>query len=337
MVVAELSANHEGSLNRALETIEAAAFAGADAIKLQTYTAQTMTINSRNPLFQISGGTAWDGRTLFDLYDSAHTPWDWHQHLFHRANELGLLYFSTPFDATAVAFLEELDVPAYKIASFEVTDIELIETVARVGKPVMISTGIASYSEIKSALSACRRVGNQLIILMKCTSAYPARSQDINLRTMTDMREQFQTLVGLSDHSLTSTAALGAVALGAVAIEKHLTIDRGSGGPDSSFSLEPENFREMVLGIREMEECRGRITYDLGEAATTNRQFARSLFIVRDVNPGDFVTRENVRSIRPGYGLQPALLPEVLGRRFAGEASAGTPLSWSLLEDLEVG
>jgi pseudaminic acid synthase len=332
MVVAELSANHLGSLDTALRTMEAAAEAGADAVKLQTYTPDTITLNSSGELFRVRGGTAWDGRTLYDLYAEAQTPWEWHAPLFAKARELGIVCFSSPFDPSAVDFLESIEAPAYKIASFEITDTPLIERVAATGKPVIISTGVASEQDIRSALAAGRRCNNLAMILLKCTSAYPAPLAEVNLRTMVDMQQRFQTLVGFSDHTLSHSAAMVAIALGAVIIEKHVTLDRKLGGPDSSFSIEPKEFAEMIRLIREVEALLGEVTYDLGPVAETHRQFTRSLFVSRDVIRGEFIDESNVRSVRPGAGLRPAEFASIRGRRFVRDVPAATPMSWDLIE-----
>lgn len=332
LLVAELSANHQGSLDTALETIEAAAGAGADAIKLQTYTADTITLRVDSPMFRVGGGTAWDGRLLYDLYEEAHTPWEWHAELFEKAREVGLVCFSSPFDSTAIELLESLDAPAYKVASFEITDTPLIERIASTGKPVIMSTGIASLPEINDAIAACHRVDNDEIVLLKCTSAYPAPASEVNLQTMVDMRERFGTLIGFSDHTMTHTAAVTATALGAVMIEKHFTIDRAAGGPDASFSLEPAEFAEMVRLVRNTEEVLGEVTYDLGSAALNNRQFSRSLFVTRDVFRGEVIDDSNVRSVRPGHGMSPGEFTRIRGRRFALDVAAATPMAWSLID-----
>lgn len=332
VLVAELSANHGGSLQRALATIEAAAAAGADAIKLQTYTADTITLRAQGPMFRVGGGTAWDGRLLYDLYEEAHTPWEWHAELFAKAREVGLVCFSSPFDPTAIELLESLDAPAYKVASFEITDTPLIERIASTGKPVIISTGIASTQEITDAIAACRRADNDKIILLKCTSAYPAPASEVNLRTMADMRERFGTLVGFSDHTKTHAAATAATALGAVMIEKHFILDRAAGGPDASFSLEPEEFAEMVRLVRDTEVVLGAVTYDLGPAASNNRQFSRSLFVTRDVVRGEVIDETNVRSVRPGHGLSPGEFTRIRGRRFAVDVAEATPMAWNLID-----
>jgi len=331
-VIAELSANHNHDLSRALDSIDAAAESGADAIKLQTYTADTITFRSDAAPFQVSGGTAWDGRTLYDLYDEAHTPWEWHAELFERATRHGMEYLSSPFDPTAVDFLAGLDVIAFKVASMEIVDLPLIADMASRGKPIIISTGIATVEEIERAVAACRAVGNDDIVLLQCTSGYPTPLDQLNLRTIPDIRERFGTLVGLSDHTMTHTAVAAATALGACVIEKHFTLDRAAGGPDSTFSLEPLEFAEMVRTVRDVETALGVVTYDLQPSARSSRRFARSLFVVADVHAGDVVSADNVRSIRPNDGLAPDQLPLLLGKRFTADAAAGTPLTRDLVE-----
>lgn len=332
LVVAELSANHQQDLSLALATIDAAHTAGADAIKLQTYKPDTLTYPSDSEIFRVSTGGVWDGRTLYDLYSEAQTPWEWHAELFQHARALGLLCFSSPFDPTAVDLLESLEAPAYKIASFEITDTPLIRKVAATGKPVIISTGIATLVEIEEALAACISVGNRQVIVLKCTSAYPARTDEANLLTMVDIRRRFGCVVGLSDHTISHVASTAATALGASFLEKHLILERSSGGPDSGFSLEPDEFAMMVALVRETQSALGEVTYELGTEATGSRSLARSLFVVKDVLVGDLITDVNVKSIRPSNGLQPKFLMEVVGRRFVQAVAAGTPLSWDLFE-----
>lgn len=331
-IVAELSANHLQKLDLAKETIKAMKKAGADAVKLQTYTPDTLTINSKKDYFKIKQGTSWDGHYLYDLYKQAYMPWEWHEELFDLARKLNLICFSTPYERTAVDFLKKFNVPAYKIASFEVTDIPFIEYVASQGKPVMISTGIATLSDIEEALTACRRVGNDQVILLKCVSEYPTPLENVNLLTISDMRKRFGVLVGLSDHTRGISVPVASVALGAVLIEKHFILDRTIGGPDSAFSLEPREFSEMVKAVREVEKALGKPTYELTEKQKKSRQLARSLFVVRDVKKGEVFTEENVRSIRPNYGLPPKYLKEILGRRAKFDIEAGTPLSWEMIE-----
>ena len=332
-VIAELSANHNHDLGRALASIDAAAEAGVDAVKFQTYTADTITIDSDAEPFQVRGGTLWDGRTLYELYSEAHTPWEWHGELFARARARGLVALSTPFDPTAVDLLESLEVPAYKVASMEIVDIPLVSLVASKGKPVIISTGIATDMEIREAVEACRNVGNDQVILLHCTSGYPTPPNELNMRTLPDMRDRFGMSVGLSDHTMSNTAAIVGVSFGAVVIEKHFTLDRTAGGPDSAFSLEPKELAELVAVVRETERVLGTVTYDLAPSARVSRSHSRSLFVVEDVIAGDPVTEKNVRSIRPGDGLRPALFAEIEGRRFRANTARGTPLILDLLED----
>jgi len=332
-VIAEISANHNQSLDLARQTIEVAAHAGADAIKLQTYTPDTLTFNSDAPPFQVSGSSLWQGRTLYSLYEEGQTPWAWHAELFDYARSLGMVAFSSPFDHTAVDFLDALNVPAYKIASFEIVDIPLIKDVAQRGRPVILSTGIAGEDDIALALETCRSVGNDDLILLKCTSSYPAPASELNLRMIADFPERFGCLTGYSDHTMTPTASLVAVAMGACVIERHIIVDRGLGGLDSQFSTDADEFADLVRGIREAEQALGRVDYTLSDAAISSRRHARSLFLVDDVRKGDFLSTENVRSIRPADGLAPVHLPELLGRRFTVDASAGTPLAAEMLED----
>jgi len=331
-IVAELSANHYHDVNIAKDTIKAAKESGADAIKLQTYTPDTITIDCDNEYFQLKSGTIWDGQSLYGLYKKAYTPWEWHEELFETAKNEGLICFSTPFDFSAVDFLEKFDPPCYKIASFEITDIPLIEYVASKGKPIIMSTGIATLADIERAVNACRKVGNNEITLLKCTSSYPAPIEEANLLTIPHLKETFDVVPGLSDHTMGSSVAIAAVALGAKIIEKHFILDRNLGGPDSSFSMEPEEFKQMVESIRNVEKALGKINYDLTPKAKNSRVFTRSLFIVEDVKAGETVTENNVRSIRPGYGLHPMYLNEVMGKKFRKNISKGTPLDWRHIE-----
>ncbi len=331
-IIAELSANHNGSLETALDTITAMNESGADAIKLQTYTPDTITLDCDSDMFTISQGTLWDKRKFYDLYAEAMTPWEWHEALFHHANSLGMQAFSSPFDPTAVDFLKNLDVPAYKIASFEITDIPLIEYTAAIGKPIIISTGIATLEDIQEALEACRRVGNDQITLLKCTSAYPAALEEMNLLTIPDMIQRFGVSVGLSDHTMSLSAPIAAVALGARVIEKHFILSRDMGGADSTFSLEPHEFRAMVNAVRDTEKLMGKMTYDLSVKSLKSREFSRSLFIAEDVKAGDILTTQNVRSVRPGFGMAPKHLKEILGKAFRMNYPKGTPLAWELIE-----
>ena len=330
-IIAELSANHNGSIELAIETIRAAKRAGADCIKFQTYTADTLTIDSEKDDFLIKG-TIWEGRKLYELYKEACTPWEWHEELFQVAKSEGLICFSSPFDYSAVDFLEKLDVPAYKIASFEITDIPLIEYVASKGKPIIISTGIATLTDIELAVNTCRKVGNNNIALLKCTSSYPAPIEEANLLTIPHLRDTFNVIPGLSDHTMGQSVAIAAVALGARIIEKHFILDRSIGGPDSSFSMEPQEFKKMVEAIRDVEKALGIVTYELTPKVQKNKIFARSLFVVVDVKAGEIITEENVRSIRPGYGLHPKYYDEILGKRFRKNVEKGNPLQWELFE-----
>lgn len=325
-IIAEMSANHNQKKEIALETIKAAKDVGADAVKIQTYTADTITIDCDNEFFQIKQGTLWDGQTLYDLYKKAYTPWEWHQELFEYAKKVGIPLFSTPFDKTAVDFLENLQNPIYKIASFEITDVPLIEYIAAKKKPIIISTGIATLGEIEDAVLACKKMGNNDITLLKCTSSYPAPLNEANLLTIQDMAKKFNCKVGLSDHSMGNVAVCTAVALGAQVIEKHFIIDRSIGGPDSAFSMEKDEFSEMVKRIRQTEECLGTVTYELSDMTKNNRKFARSLFAVKDIQKGDVFTEENVRSIRPGDGISPKYLPELLGKKAKTDIKRGTPI-----------
>jgi len=331
-IIAELSANHKQDIELAKDTIYAMKESGADAVKLQTYTPDTMTIDCNNEYFQIKQGTLWDGKTFYELYREAYTPWEWHYELKELAEKLGLIFFSTPFDKTAVDFLEELNVPAYKIASFEITDIPLIEYAASKGKPMIISTGIATLCDIQEAVEACKRVGNDQIILLKCTSAYPAPLEDVNLKTIPNMAETFNCIVGLSDHTLGISVPIAAVALGAKVIEKHFILSKDIETPDRDFSLTPNEFKEMVKAIREVEKALGKVSYELTEKMKKGREFSRSLFVVKDVKAGEVFTEENVRSIRPGYGLHPKFLKDVIGKRAKRDIKRGTPLSWELID-----
>ncbi len=311
-IIAELSANHNGSKQVAFDTIKAAKDAGANAIKLQTYTADTLTIDSDRDDFVIKGDTLWDGKKLYDLYKEAYTPWDWHEELFSYARSLGLDIFSTPFDNSAVDFLEQFNPSAYKIASFEITDYELVRYAASKGKPILISTGVATLDDIENVVRICKEEGNEDIVLLKCTSAYPAPLEKANLRTITDLKERFGVEVGFSDHTLGTTAPIVAVSLGAKIIEKHFILDRSMGGADSGFSLDKAEFTDMVKAVRDAEKLLGHVNY---LAEKKSRQFARSLYVVQDIKKGEVFTRENIRSIRPGYGLHPKYLKDLLGKR----------------------
>jgi len=327
-IVAELSANHNQDFEQAVALIHAAKEAGADAVKLQTYTPDTLTIPSDKEYFRIGGGTLWDGRTLYDLYGEAYMPWEWQPRLKEIADEIGIDLFSTAFDPTAVDFLEEMGVPLHKVASFEIVDIPLIEKMARTGKPLIMSTGMATLGEIEEAVQAARRAGATQIALLKCTSAYPAPPEEMNLRTIPHLAEAFGVPVGLSDHTLGIAVPVTAVALGACIVEKHFTLSRQIPGPDSAFSLEPAEFRAMVEAIRIAERALGQVHYEVTERERASQVFRRSLFVVQDVKAGEVLTEENVRSIRPGHGLPPKHLPDVLGRRAARDMGRGTPLTW---------
>lgn len=321
-IIAELSANHNGSIETAIETIRAAKRAGADCIKLQTYTADTITIDSRKDDFLIKG-TIWDGKNLHDLYQEAYTPWEWHKQLFEVAEEEGLICFSSPFDKSSVDFLEELNTPAYKIASFEITDIPLIEYVASKGKPVIISTGIATEEDIQLALDACYRMGNRDIALLKCTSSYPAPIEEANMKMIQDFSERFGVIAGLSDHTMGSIVPVVATCFGGKIIEKHFILDRAIGGPDASFSMNEKEFTEMVQSVRDAEKAIGVVDYKLTEKQQKGKDFSRSLYVVKDVKAGDKITEENVRSIRPSYGLHPKHLSEILGKTFSQDVEKG--------------
>jgi N-acetylneuraminate synthase len=333
LVVAEMSGNHNQSLDRALEIVEAAAACGAHALKLQTYTADTMTLDLDEGEFFISDESSlWKGTSLYKLYQEAHTPWEWHRPIFHRAKELGLTCFSTPFDETAVDFLESLRCPAYKIASFENTDIPLIRKVAATGKPMIISTGMATLAELDESVRAAREAGCNDLVLLKCTSTYPASPENTNILTIPDIRERFGVQVGLSDHTMGIGVAVAAVALGATIIEKHFTLRRADGGVDSAFSLEPDEMRSLVVETERACQALGRIIYGPTEVEKKSLAFRRSLYIVRDIKAGEVLTRENVRAIRPGKGLPPKHLSEVIGSRARRSIRRGTPLDWGLIE-----
>lgn len=330
-IVAEMSANHGQDFDRAVGILHAAKAAGADAIKIQTYTPDTLTIDGDSEHFRIGPGTIWEGKTLHGLYGEAFMPWAWQPKLKATADEIGIDLFSSPFDETAVELLEQMSVPAYKIASFELVDLELVERVARTRRPLILSTGMATFDEIAEAVAAARRAGASEIALLKCTSAYPAPPEEMNLRTMADMAQAFQVPIGLSDHTLGTTVPVAAVALGACIVEKHFTLSRRQPSADSAFSLEPEEFREMVEAIRTVERALGGVRYGVSTEEAKSRVFRRSLFVVRDMKAGDVFSRENLRSIRPGSGLPPKHLCEILGRRAAAGIRAGTPLTWSLV------
>lgn len=330
-IVAELSANHGHKLEVALESVRAAKESGADAVKIQTYTADTITLNCDADDFKVKG-TLWDGRSLYDLYQEAYTPWEWHQYIFDEAKKCGLVCFSTPFDKTAVDFLENLGNPICKIASFEITDIPLIEYAAKKGKPMVISTGIAMPEDIELAVKTCNGAGNYDITLLKCTSSYPAPIEDADLMTMVDMKQRYGVKVGLSDHTMGYDVAVAAVALGATLVEKHFILDRSIGGPDAAFSMEKGEFAAMVKSIRNVEKAIGSITYPTDLAMIKGREFCRSLYVADDVKAGDVVTGENVRSVRPGFGLHPRYLKTVLRKRFIKDCKKGERFSLDLVE-----
>jgi pseudaminic acid synthase len=313
-IIAELSANHNGSLQTALDTIKAAKEIGANAIKLQTYRADTITLNSKNPDFMIDGGTLWDGKNLYELYEEAYTPWEWHKELFDYARSINIDIFSTPFDKSAVDFLEQFNPSAYKIASFEITDYELVRYVASKQKPIIISTGIATIEEILDVVNICKKEGNENIVLLKCTSQYPAPLEEANLKTISNMKETFGVEVGFSDHTLGVTAPIVAVTLGAKVIEKHFILDKSIGGADCEFSLDKKEFKLLVDVIRDTEKLLGVVNYSLDEKKQKQRRFSRSLYVSKDIKKGEKFTLENVKSVRPGYGLHPKYLNDVLGK-----------------------
>ncbi len=331
-VVAELSANHHHDFEKAVQLVHAAKHAGADAIKLQTYTPDTITIDCDRDEFRIGKGSIWAGRTLYDLYREAYMPWEWHEGLIQEAEKLGLDWFSSPFDLSAVRFLESLNAPVYKIASFENIDLPLIQNVAKTGKPIIISTGLASLFEIDEAVTAARDGGCEALALLKCTSAYPATVDGANLRTIPHLAERFRVPVGLSDHTLGLATAVAAVSLGACIVEKHLILDRNHGGPDSAFSFEPPEFRTLVDAVREVEKALGSVSFEITDEEAASKIFRRSLFVVKDMQRGEIFTEENIRSIRPGCGLPPKHYGHVLGKKAAADLSRGTPLKWSHIE-----
>ena len=313
-IIAEMSANHNGKLQNALDTIKAAKEIGADAIKLQTYTADTLTLDCRKDDFMIDGGTLWDGQSLYDLYKEAYTPWEWHKELFEYAREIDIDIFSSPFDKSAVDFLEQFNPSAYKIASFEITDYELIRYTASKGKPIIISTGIATIDEIQDAVDICRGEGNSEIVLLKCTSAYPAPLEEANLKMIPNLAQTFNVVSGFSDHTLGSTAPIVAVALGAKVIEKHFILDKSIGGADADFSLDKEEFLQMVKVVRDTEKLIGTVNYSMTEKKRESRRFSRSIYVAKNIKKGELLTEENIRSVRPGYGMHPKYLNDVLGR-----------------------
>lgn len=331
-IVAELSANHNQDYGRAVEILHAAKEAGADAVKLQTYTADTITIDCDDPCFQINEGTIWDGTTLYKLYQQAYTPWEWQPKLMEEAARLGLVCFSSPFDFTSVDFLEQMQVPAYKIASYEINDIPLIRKIARLHKPVIFATGIAYPEDIERALSVCREEGNKDIILLKCVSSYPTPYEEVNLNVIPTLAKTYDCLVGISDHTMGSIVSAGSIALGAKMVEKHFTLRRTDGGPDGAFSMEPEEFSRMVKDIRIMEKALGSSEYKLTPTQELEHGGSRSLFVVKDIAKGEALTPDNIRSIRPGSGLHTMYYEEVLGRRANTFLRKGTPLQWELID-----
>lgn len=330
-IIAELSANHNGSLETALETVRAAKRAGADCIKLQTYTADTITIDSKKEDFLIKG-TLWDGKNLYELYQEAYTPWEWHQTIFEEAERNGLICFSSPFDKTAVDFLATLNAPAYKIASFEITDIPLIEYTASKGKPIIISTGIAEEADIQLALDACRRMGNHDIALLKCTSSYPAPIEEANMVMVKDFAERFGVITGLSDHTMGATVPVVATCFGAKIIEKHFILDRSIGGPDASFSMNEQEFTAMVKAVREAEKAIGVVDYQLTEKQAKGKDFSRSLYVVKDIKKGAIITEDYVKSIRPGFGLHPKYYDQIIGKKSNQDLEKGTRMRLDFLE-----
>ncbi|MCQ2312271.1 MAG: pseudaminic acid synthase [Paludibacteraceae bacterium] len=325
-IVAELSANHGHSLETALASVRAAKEAGTDAIKIQTYTADTITLDCDTPDFRVDSGTLWDGRTLYDLYKEAYTPWEWHQAIFEEAKKCGLVCFSTPFDNSAVDLLESLGNPIYKIASFEITDVNLIRYAASKGKPIIISTGIATQEDIDLAVQTCREVGNDDITLLRCVSAYPAPLENVNLRTMVDMKDRYGVKVGLSDHTIGSDVAIAAVAMGATMVEKHFILDKSIGGPDAAFSMTKDDFAKLVQSIRNTEKAMGDVVYPMNLTSIKGREFSRSLYVAEDIKAGEIVTEKNVRSVRPGFGLHPKYLKELLGKKVNQDLTKGTPM-----------
>jgi pseudaminic acid synthase len=330
-VIAELSANHNGKLETALRIIEEAKKAGADAVKLQTYKPDTITLNCDSEDFKIRGGL-WDGRTLYELYEEAHMPWDWHKPLFDRARQLGITIFSSPFDNTAIDLLEDLNAPAYKIASFEAVDLPLIKYAASTGKPIIISTGMADAQEIQEAIDAAREGGCKQLAVLHCVSGYPAPAEDYNLRTISDMIARFGLVTGLSDHTLDNTTAITSVAMGASIIEKHFTLDRNGGGPDDSFSLEPADLAALCLGAKRAWQCLGKVDYGRKSSEQGNAQFRRSLYFVKNINAGDVITADCIKSVRPGYGLSPKFLNSIIGKKVKKNILSCTATSNQLID-----
>jgi len=331
-IIAEMSANHNGDINNAFKIIEMAKRSGADAVKLQTYTPDTITFDSKSEDFMIRGGL-WDGKSLYDLYKSAFMPWDWHKPIFEKAKAEGITIFSSPFDFTAVDLLEDLNAPAYKIASFEAIDIPLIKYVASTGKPMIISTGMANEEEISEAIEAAKSSGCKQLVVLHCVSSYPAEARDYNLKTILDMQQKYDCLVGLSDHTISNTTAIASVALGACVIEKHVTLDRTDGGPDDSFSLEEPELKELCQFSKEAYYALGEVNYGLKSNEKSSVKFRRSLYIVKDIKAGEVIDLENVKSIRPGYGLSPKFLEDVVGRTSKIDIQAGTPLKWEIISN----
>ncbi len=331
-IVAEISANHNQDFHRAVEIVHAAKKAGADAIKLQTYTADTITIDCDDPCFQINEGTIWDGTTLYKLYQEAYTPWDWQPKLMEEANKLGMECFSSPFDFSSVDFLEEMNVPAYKIASYEINDIPLIRKIAKLHKPMIFATGIAYPEDIERALAVCKEEGNEDILLLKCVSSYPTPYEAVNLNVIPTLAKTYDCIAGISDHTMGTIVSAGAVALGAKMIEKHFTLHRADGGPDSAFSMEPEEFAKMVSEVRILEKALGSSEYVLTDTQILEHGGSRSLFVVKDIAAGELLTPENIRSIRPGCGLHTMHYEEILGKRAKLALKKGTPLSWELID-----
>ncbi len=331
-IIGELSANHGGDINIAKQSIKALKECGANAVKIQTYTPDTLTIDCNNDYFRLNQGSIWDGTTLYKLYQNAYTPWEWQEELFDYANKIGITLFSTPFDKSSVDLLESLNVPAYKVASFEIKDIPLIEYISSKNKPIILSTGVATKNDIYEALNSCKKMNNTNIALLKCTSSYPAKLEDANLNTMSDMKNTFNTIVGLSDHSVDIEVPITAVALGAKIIEKHFIIDKNIGGPDSSFSLDKNQFKQMVESIRKVEKCIGKISYNNEDDLKKHIKFSRSLFVVKDIKKGEILKEDNLRSIRPGYGMHPKYYYDILGKKVNKDIKRGTPLSHNDLE-----
>jgi len=332
-IIAEISANHNQNYDKAVQLVKAACEAGADAVKLQTYTPDTMTIDSDKEWFQIKVNEAWKDQTLYDLYKKAYTPWEWHSKLAEITKNYNVLLFSTPYDETAVDFLEQMDVPVYKVASFELIDLELLKKIALTKKPVIISRGMASLEELELAYKTLKENGCPEVAILHCVSSYPALPKEMNLATIQDLKKKFDVVVGLSDHTLTTETAVAAVALGAKIIEKHITLDRNEKGPDSGFSLEPKEFKELVRQVRNVEQAIGVVRYECGEKESENIVFRRSLFAIKNIKAGEILTKENVRSIRPGYGLAPKFLNQILGKKAKKDIDKGTPLNWEMVKE----